>query len=291
MVDVSKVSDWVLKAVADIAAFGGKTGKIDKGAEKNALSTLLAGCNKEEDIEYIQGFMIEKGSAKNVENARKEVNTEKRVDVKPPEFKMGSEKPIPKDEYENMKAEYEANNANVEVYFDEDGKVKANVVRGSEGNVTMASQVKHENGLDYVKGQNFINDSDFEAIVDPQTGKVLRNNMSKADFAAETSEGDPPHEINIDAFPTKFDDNIDDPYLNGYGYSTREEAQAIYEDMYNIYLKIEDRLHEINCKLESPHTADFAEESKHERQELIKHEIHLKEQLYRLKDYLPSESN
>ena len=62
MPDVSKVSQWVKKAVADIAAFEGKLRKIDTESEKKALSTLLAGNLSDEDKEYIEGFMLDKKS-------------------------------------------------------------------------------------------------------------------------------------------------------------------------------------------------------------------------------------
>ena len=61
--------------------------------------------------------------------------------------------------------------------------------------------------------------------------------------------------------------------------------------MYNIYLKIEDRIHEINSELEGPNTSDGFRKLEKELNELVRHEIHLKEQRQGLEDYLTKEND
>ena len=292
MVDVSKVSAWVLKAVADIAAFGGKLGRIEKGAEQKALSTLLAGCDKEEDKEYIQGFMIEKCDKKEVAGARKDVNVERKVEVEiNPAFyenAIGPKESMSPEEYEQRKATIEEEYASAEMYYDEDGNHTGNIIRGKDGNITSYSEIEQKNGLHYVKQKDVRHNVDSEGVFDPKTREALDikmnpNNQPPAlpgertkDSAEQTPEA-----------VKRFNDGIYDPYLEGYGWSSPEDAMKIHDDMYNIYEKIEARLQEIKYYLEHD-TINDVEVGKleKEREELIRHEIDLKERMESIREDL-----
>lgn len=132
MVDLSKVSDYIQKAVADIAAFGGNTRKVDTKAEKNALANLLAGCEKAEDKEYIQGFMVEHSKAKTpkVDGKNPEINENRTVTITGgPKGPIGGATQEDVDKYIN-------NNWENKVFYDENGDVQKVIIRNKEGEVT-----------------------------------------------------------------------------------------------------------------------------------------------------------
>ena len=60
MFDYGTLSGWVQKAVADIAAFGGNTRKIDTKAEKYAIGQILANCHEQANIDYVEDFLDER---------------------------------------------------------------------------------------------------------------------------------------------------------------------------------------------------------------------------------------
>lgn len=130
MVDLSKVSGWVQKAVADIAAFDGNTRKIDSQSEKNVLSSMLAGNLSSEDKEYIEGFMLARGASKTpkVNGKNPEKNTERAVKT---EF-VGTLSAKNQTQMEKLKSM----NKNMETFFDENGEVIRSVITGENGEQT-----------------------------------------------------------------------------------------------------------------------------------------------------------
>lgn len=56
---MSKVSEWVQKAVYNIMSLEGDKKSIDTRKEQDLLANILAGCENEPDKNFVQGFMIE----------------------------------------------------------------------------------------------------------------------------------------------------------------------------------------------------------------------------------------
>ena len=133
MVDVSKVSQWVRKAVADIAAFDGKLRRIDTEAEKNALSALLAGNLSDDDKDYIEGFMIDRrGSSRRVEKIdgkRPEKNESRSVEV------SLENEPVAGQDEEHVRQIKNMRNTAI-LFFDENGNVDKYEVKGKNGERT-----------------------------------------------------------------------------------------------------------------------------------------------------------
>ncbi len=136
MTDLSKVSGWIQKAVADIVAFDGNTRKADSPAEKKLLANLLAGNLNDEDKEYIEGFMLERGASKTpkVNGKNPEKNTKRSVKT---EF-IGNLGAANEAEMEILKSM----NKNIESFFDENGEIKKTVITGENGEQTSISNYK-----------------------------------------------------------------------------------------------------------------------------------------------------
>ena len=138
MVDVSKVQQWVQKAVADIAAFDGNLRKADKDSETKALSSLLAGPNlTQDDKNYIEGFMLDKNAkAVKINGLKPKKNESKMVELpygEPFTFDKANEESL-----NQLKSMYNT----VRLFFDEEGNVVTNEIRGKDGNTTYASNIK-----------------------------------------------------------------------------------------------------------------------------------------------------
>lgn len=133
MVDVSNVSQWVKKAVADIAAFDGKLRKIDTEAEKKALSTLLAGDGlSNDDKDYVEGFMLDRTAKTEKFDGKKPVKNEARSVELPYRGPLGA---MNEEEMSQLQSMYD----NVQLFFDENGEVKQTEIRGQNGEVTLLS--------------------------------------------------------------------------------------------------------------------------------------------------------
>lgn len=142
MVDVSKVSQWVRKAVADIAAFDGKLRRIDTEAEKNALSALLAGNLSDDDKDYIEGFMIDRrGSSRRVEKIdgkRPEKNESRSVEV------SLENEPVAGQDEEHVRQIKDMRNT-ARLFFDENGNVVKSEVKGKGGETTQLVDCEYVN--------------------------------------------------------------------------------------------------------------------------------------------------
>ncbi len=177
MVDVSKVSQWVQKAVADIAAFEGKLNKIDKDstAEKNALSALLAGNNlTPDDRDYIEGFMLDKNAKAEKINGLKPKKNESRSIEMPYNEPIGTFENQSADEVNKLKSMF----SKMHLFFDEEGNVARQEIRGTDGELTVLSSVKHinENEMEMNTEQKMIDGSVI-------TSKVIRNGAKNLEDA------------------------------------------------------------------------------------------------------------
>ena len=160
MVDVSKVQQWVQKAVADIAAFDGKLRKVDTDAEKKALSTILSGSNNltQDDKDYIEGFMLNKsGKTEKINGLKPKKNEARTVEV-PYTEPLGASN---QEEMNQLKSMYD----NVKLFFDDNGNVVRNEIRGKDGEITTVTSV------------NRLNKDDVEISSEQRTvrGSVITN--------------------------------------------------------------------------------------------------------------------
>lgn len=138
MVNIGEVSQWVRKAVADIAAFDGNLRKIDSDAEKKAIGAFLAGNLSNEDRDYIEGFMLDRrGKAEKINGLRPSKNEERTVEapyIMPNSF--GDMSPEAIESYRKM-------HSNTKSTFDSDGNLIKFEVLDESGEATLSCDVSH----------------------------------------------------------------------------------------------------------------------------------------------------
>ena len=156
MFDISKVSDNIKSAVAQIAAFDGNTRKVDSKAEMNTLAKILAGCDNEEDREYVQGFMIEHSKAKTpkIDGKNPERNEERSVVLK------GVHGPISGATQEEIDR-YINNNWEQKAFYNENGDVQKIITRNKEGEITSIANFQADGDIVTGKYENRTDNGTF----------------------------------------------------------------------------------------------------------------------------------
>ncbi len=181
MIDGGKISAWVQKAVANIAAFDGNLRRVDSEAEKKALGQLLAGDLSNEDKEYIEGFMLDRRKrAEKFDGHKPQKNEERSIEVPNPQ--PGSDN-MP----EEQRIQYAKMYADMKLFFDEKGNIIKNETRDENGVVTRITSLKHinENEIECIGEQKmpeggFIN---YRIIGNPATkeSKILDHTLYNSD--------------------------------------------------------------------------------------------------------------
>ncbi len=140
MFDYGTLSNWVCKAVADIASFGGNTRKIDTKAEKYAIGQILANCHEQADIDYVEGFLDENNPSEvpKTEDKDPKRNKERTVKYDYNDFLYSDMEnpPKPKEDSE------------IELFFDKKGNIQRSIVRGDNNQINEITNYKKiEEGL------------------------------------------------------------------------------------------------------------------------------------------------
>ena len=183
MTDVSKVSQWVRKAVADIAAFEGKLRRVDTESEKKALSTLLAGNLSDEDKEYIEGFMLDRrGRSEKIDGKRPEKNESRTVEVSLENEAVSG----PNNEYVQK---YKDMCQTAKLFFDDKGNLIKDEVKGKDGEITAIRNIQYvsEDEIIYTMEQKMPdgNIHSYKAVGNPTKGESPK----LLDFVVQNEDG------------------------------------------------------------------------------------------------------
>lgn len=137
MTDVSKVSQWVRKAVADIAAFEGKLRRVDTESEKKALSTLLAGNLSDEDKDYIEGFMLDRRRrSEKIDGKKPEKNESRTVEVSLENEAFSGPDNDYLQKFKDMRQ-------TAKLFFDDKGNLIKDEVKGKDGEITAIRNIQY----------------------------------------------------------------------------------------------------------------------------------------------------
>lgn len=175
MFDYGTLSNWVCKAVADIAAFGGNTRRIDTKSEKYAIGQILANCHEQADIDYVQGFLKDNNPSEipqeNGKNPKR--NKERIVRYDYNDFLYSDmdnlrdmdNLPKPKEESE------------VEMFFDKKGNIQRSIIRGENNRINEITKYKKiEEGVYILNSRKILSDgsvSEYVSRFEPEIRKTV----------------------------------------------------------------------------------------------------------------------